>query len=111
VAGCFYYVVWLALLSTLAVLVGCLAVYTLLVDGYVDWLIYLDIWICWLAIDDISGWSCWLHILAGYPVSAGWLCLLRYLRIVLMFVSYIIDVGWLCLLAMLLNLCGYVGRL
>jgi hypothetical protein len=73
-AGCFGYVVSLAVLSTLAVLAGCLAVYALSVDGYVRWLIYLDGWICWLAINDISGCSCWLNILAGYPDIAGWLC-------------------------------------
>jgi hypothetical protein len=76
-AAWFGYVVWLALLSTLAVLPGCLAVYALSVDGYVGWLIYLDVWICWQANDDISVCPCWLHILAGYPDSAGWLCLLR----------------------------------
>jgi hypothetical protein len=68
---------WLYCLRWLCWLAGCLAVYALSVDGYVGWLIYLDVWICWLAIDDISGCSCWLHILAGYPDSAGWLCLLR----------------------------------
>jgi hypothetical protein len=83
-------------MSTLAVLAGWLAVYALSIDGYGGWLIYLAVWICWLAIDDISGCSCWLHMLAGYPASAGWLCWLRWLRIVLMFPSCAVDACWIC---------------